>query len=87
MVLLDILNSPLIEYESYIPSFSKIAGKNFETIEKKFDVVIDHYHKRGESIDIQRAPHPHIIVKSGMSLKILGLQKNINRLCEEYNLP
>lgn len=87
MKVLDVLDSPIIEYESYIPSFSEMIAKTFGTVEKEFNVKIDHYHNSPTTIDTRKSPRPDIVVKCGMSLKLLGLPKDINRLCEVYNLP
>jgi hypothetical protein len=87
MKVLDILNSPIIEYESYIPSFSGMIGNTFGTVEKRFNVKIDHYHNSPTTIDTRKSPSPNIVVKCGMTLKLLGLSKNINTLCKVYNLP
>ncbi|MFA5063800.1 MAG: hypothetical protein WC578_07040 [Candidatus Omnitrophota bacterium] len=88
MKVLDrILYSDIIEYESYIPSFSKIIGKTFGNIENEFDIKIEHYHNSPITIDTRKKSNPDIVVKCGMSLKILGLPRNINELREAYNLP
>ncbi len=84
---LDLYLSPIIEYESYIPSCSEIIGKSFLNIERGFNVKIDHYHNSPMTIDTRRTPSPNVIVKYGMSLKILGLPENVNKLRETYALP
>lgn len=65
-----------IDYESYIPISSKIAGKTIGEVERKFrGLKVDHCHNSPVDIDSQIEPDPKIVLKPGMSIKI----KNANR--------
>lgn len=81
------MNNVLHGYEAYIPPDSTIIGSTIGEIEQDYQIKFEHIHNSPTAIETRQPPRRNIKLKPGMTIKIQGPTRNIDRLCNDRDLP
>lgn len=77
-----------IDYETYIPKYSKIVGKTVREIEKKFGLKINHIHDGPVIPSTKVAVKSETVIKAWTAIKILEVDSiKLAKFRRYYDLP